>query len=209
MQERAKFFALAGTALCLACSQARPPAARRPWAVVYGDVYLVMQNGDVKRGAGNVVVLVADTAPLHAAVARLCEMRTRHVDSLLSRVERAKRAAAGATYQDDEDRLLALAYHLQDSVEAIRTTPISVAAVVAPFAKAASPTGVNAAYQIAGVIPGRYVLWASTQISDHHYDWWAPVVVAATDSVRRDLDNSVATEKLADCKAGERAAETN
>ena len=37
-------------------------------ASVGGDVYLLMQNGDVKRGAANTVRLLADSAPLRQAM---------------------------------------------------------------------------------------------------------------------------------------------
>ena len=55
----------------------------------------------------------------------------------------------------------------------------------------AAPTGVNAHYRFADVAPGAYILWAETQIGDHHYTWWAPIRVAPGDSLSRDLDNSV------------------
>ena len=47
-------------------------AGKAKTASVGGDVYLLMQNGDVKRGAANTVRLLADSAPLRQAMNGLC-----------------------------------------------------------------------------------------------------------------------------------------
>src|SRR2546430_17024160 len=43
-------------------------------ASVGGDVYLLMQNGDVKRGAANTVRLLADSPSLLQGMDRLCRV---------------------------------------------------------------------------------------------------------------------------------------
>jgi hypothetical protein len=62
-----------------------------------------------------------------------------------------------------------------------------------------SATGVNAHYQFTGLAPGRYVLWAETEIGDQHYTWWAPIALAAGDSAKKDLDNSSEADHLVYC----------
>jgi hypothetical protein len=52
---------------------ALPTCAGKPKAAsVGGDVYLLMQNGDVKRGAANTVRLLADSASLRQAMDGVC-----------------------------------------------------------------------------------------------------------------------------------------
>src|SRR5207249_1487230 len=64
---------------------------------------------------------------------------------------------------------------------------------------AESATGVNAHYQFTGLAPGRYVLWAWTEIGDHRYTWWAPIALAAGDSAKKDLDNSTEADHVVYC----------
>ena len=63
----------------------------------------------------------------------------------------------------------------------------------------AAPTGVNGRYRFAGVTPGAYVLWAETEIGDHHYTWWTRIHVSPGDSLTRDLDNSVEVDAQVYC----------
>jgi len=57
----------------------------------------------------------------------------------------------------------------------------------------------NAHYRFDQVTPGRYVLWAQTVIGDNHYTWWAPTVVSAGDSLKKDLDNSSEADASVHC----------
>ena len=133
---------------------------------VSGDVYLLMQNGDVKRGAANTVLLLGPADSALAARARTC---TAYGEQLLA----AARRVNGPT----EELLRSQAVAKLDSS-------------LLRFTVGSSNTGINAHYRINHVPAGRYVLWAETMIGDNAYTWWAPIVIAGGDSVSKDLDNS-------------------
>src|SRR5690242_9726739 len=51
----------------------------RATGLLTGDVFLLMQNGDVKRGAGNTVLLLGPADSVVAARARVCRSFSDHV----------------------------------------------------------------------------------------------------------------------------------
>ena len=146
---------------------------------VQGDVYLVMQSGDVKRGSGNEVRLVRTSDTLHADMERVCQ---RYADRLLPVWRRVG---------SEPDSAVALEH---DAREAMRT--VLLGATVAR-----APTGINAHYRFVGVPPGAYVLWAETDIGERHYTWWTPVTVGASGSLTKDLDNSGEADARVYCGA--------
>jgi hypothetical protein len=126
-------------------------------------VYLLMQNGDVKRGAGNTVLLLGPADSVRATRARVCRSFS---DQRLA-----------ATRRGDS---------LTPDTVGLRLT---VDTALARLTLASSKTGINAHYRFDRVPAGRYILWAETRIGDNPYTWWAPIGVAG-DSVSVDLDNS-------------------
>src|SRR6266516_5538296 len=155
-----------------------PLPAQQAGATVEGDVYLVTQGGDVKRGAGNTVRLLPGQGPMHAALAKVC---------------RDYFAAKDRGF-DDSTKVLDF---ITGSLPALaRLTHDRIDSILVSFTVAASPTGINAHYRFGRVNPGHYLLWAETQIGDNRYTWWAPIVVRPqAGSVSKDLDNSVVTEE--------------
>ncbi len=143
---------------------------------VSGDVYLLMQNGDVKRGAGNTVVLLGPADSVLAKRGRICRA---HGDQLLAA---ARQGEGGLTGEALADR-----------------ARVDIDTVLARFAVASSKTGINAHYRIDHVPAGRYILWAETVIGDNAYTWWAPVMIADGDSVSKDLDNSTEAHAAVYC----------
>ena len=139
---------------------------------VSGDVFLLMQNGDVKRGAGNTVLLLGPADSVLGTRAHGC---TAYGEQLLA----AARGGGGPPTEE------ALAARLDTAF--LR------------FAVASSKTGVNAHYRIDHVPTGRYILWAETVIGDNAYTWWAPVMIAGSDSVLKDLDNSTEAHAAVYC----------
>jgi len=88
MQGR-NFLFVAGFLAIVACNK---PAS------VDGDIYLVMQNGDVKRGAGNTVRLLKAADSSRAGRDSVCNMvgtrsseLSRHLNALLKRMGAATR----------------------------------------------------------------------------------------------------------------------
>jgi len=119
-----------------------------------------MQNGDVKRGAGNTVLLLGPADPVLVVRGRICAA---YGEQLLSG------ARQGGTAPDVVGLL---------DTSLLRLTVAS------------AKTGINAHNRFDHVPVGKYVLWAQTMIVDNSYTWWAPIVVTGRDSVSKDLDNS-------------------
>src|SRR6266567_1027130 len=134
-------------------------------ANVQGDVYLLMQNGDVKRGAGNTVLLLGPADSVMATRQRICHKYGEQLIDVTRRI--------GLSPAD------------------MPVAPVTLLdSAFVRFARASSKTGINAHYRFDGVPTGNYVLWAETMIGDNSYTWWAPITVTGTDSVSKDLDNS-------------------
>jgi hypothetical protein len=164
-------------ALTLATLALALPACngKRKTASVSGDVFLLMQNGDVKRGAGNTVLVLGPADSVLAVRGRIC---AEYGQQLIA-------AARQGNATSDE----ALASHMMTQLE---TSLVHLAV-------ASSKTGINAHYRIERVPPGRYILWAQTVIGDNPYTWWAPVVTPGGDSVSKDLDNSTEAHAAVYC----------
>jgi hypothetical protein len=127
---------------------------------ISGDVFLLMQNGDVKRGAGNTVLLLGPADSVLAVRGRTCAAYGEH---LLS----AARQGSNPT----------------DVVAQLDTALLRLMV-------ASSKTGINAHYRIDQVPAGKYILWTETMIGDNAYSLWAPVAIVGGDSISKDLDNS-------------------
>jgi len=139
-----------------------------------------MKNGDVKRGAGNTVRLLRDNTALDTLLARACSV-----------------------YHAEDERLRNKSDVVDYATKVVprlnRDTHVLFDSLLGSLAIAASPTGMSAHYRFERVRPGRYVLWARTEIDEHLYVWWAPIAVRTpTESLTRDLDNSVVTEQQSD-----------
>jgi hypothetical protein len=148
---------MVGIALAAGCQHSAP---QRSTGSVSGDVFLLMQNGDVKRGAGNTVLLLGPADSVIAKRGRIC-----------------------AVYGQE---LLAAARRGGTSPDVVGLLDTSLLRLTVASAK----TGINAHYHFDHLPAGKYVLWAQTMIVDNSYTWWAPIVVTGRDSVSKDLDNS-------------------
>ncbi len=127
---------------------------------INGDVFLLMQNGDVKRRAGNTVLLLGPADSVLAMRGRIC-------------------AAYG-------QQLVASARQGGNPPDVVGQLDTALLRLTV----ASSKTGINAHYHFDRVPAGKYILWAETMIGDNNYTWWAPVLVTDGDSVSKDLDNS-------------------
>ncbi len=170
---------------------------------IQGDVYLVMQSGDVKRVAGNTVRLLADSASVRRSVAGACSTFARDGHALSEHYElliKQFNQALNRSDVDQADRFRVASEHVLDSLPALRLrTRSSIDSALLRATVAEAPTGVNAHYSFPTLKPGRYILWASTTIGDKNYTWWAPIVVGAGDSLKKDLDNSSEADASVHC----------
>jgi hypothetical protein len=164
---------------------------------VSGSVYLVMQNGDTKRGAGVTVYLLRDTKDLERWRDTLCPQRAlgsiklqlSHLSTMVSRYKAMEANSRTKTDLYAKEQAASEAQADSFSQETIRQRRENLAAAIVDTVG----TGMEARYQFANVIPGQYVLFAEWAIADKPYAWWAPVEVLPGQSVKHDLDNS--TEK--------------
>lgn len=169
---------------------------------VSGNVYLVMQSGDTKRGSGVTVSLLRDTKDLERWRNILCPQRelgnlelqirrSKATDSLTKALDpwtdahsRTKRRIEKDLYEKEKAASEAQLDSLRR--ETIREMRESLAAALVDTVS----SGMEAHYQFANVPPGDYVVFAEWAIGDNRYAWWAPVEVRSGQSVKRDLDNS-------------------
>lgn len=184
--------------------------------VVEGDVYLVMENGDTKRGAGREVLLLRHgvLAMRDSACKRHFAVSTRRSDSLTAVARRSSDSASyylwkrndtasarqfyQAAQRDEEFADQARASE-KSSAEQRRSSDMQR---LLNYVVRRAGTGMNAHYRFADVPPGRYVVYSEWTINGVEYAWWAPVTVVPGRAVDRDLDNSVMSrERLLVCPA--------
>ena len=183
-----------GLGIAIAACTGRPKTAS-----VGGDLYLLMQNGDVKRGAGNTVRLLGDSGPLRESMQGVCRWYAEQRYGVAALGRRA--LAADMSSLDAINRAERLSTQWQDSETAARAgVRVRMMTALIGHKVAEAATGVNGHYQFAGLAPARYVLWAETEIGDHHYTWWAPIALQPGDSVKKDLDNSTESDSLFYCE---------
>ena len=97
-------------------------------------------------------------------------------------------------------RLNAVWQSVYDSVNPLRIQArLRIDSILLRETVAEAPTGVNAHYNFRQLKPGSYVLWAETEIGDNPYTWWAPILVNAGDSLKKDLDNSTELDSQLHC----------
>jgi hypothetical protein len=192
---------------------AQSRARGTPSASVEGDVYLVMQSGDTKKGAGLTVALSPDGPTLREALSSGCRAYYFELDRLARELVQALGAQNDllrkkiediqAQRETDESAMVEAKARSDSLMARIKTTAPAaaelVAAKAAALASGRGSTGMNAHYRITGVTPGAYVASAMWRIGDQTHIWWKPVRVIGRDVVA-DLDNEAATDLNALCK---------
>lgn len=179
-------------------------------SVLHGDVYLVMQSGDTKKGAGRQVYLIANPDSVELRIRAICatvgegaikaaEQSERLMTEARELTDRAESAMGGGSGLG-----VAFARRALDSAQKMTTragTLLSRGKILADSALLlvgltlshaavdSAASGVNAHYRFANARPGKYALYLQWTIGENDYRWWAPVTVATGDSVRKDLDN--------------------
>src|ERR1041385_8306752 len=108
-------------------------------ASVSGDVFLLMQNGDVKRGAGNTVLLLGPADSVLAVRGRICAAYGRQLVA-------AAREGNSTSEEALKSRMMT-----------------QLLASFVPWTVGSSKTGINAHYRIEQVPAGQYILSAETR----------------------------------------------
>jgi hypothetical protein len=184
---------------------AKSAAQKSAAATVEGDVYLVMQNGDTKRGAGRTVMLLRDDDGKLRTRANLpcleLELKISPLRQWLAALPDTERMARSGqqglpSMYDLAARRLRIEKGIAEFKDAARRAMLTELAVALVDSVG---TGMNANYRLTVTRPGNYVLFSEWTIGDNVYAWWAPITIAAGQSLKRDLDNSVADSKLLAC----------
>jgi len=182
-------------------------ACRSSTASVQGDVFLVTQNGEIKRGAGDTVLLLPSTDSLRQLLVKTCSTYAdrmgailRWADSLgdqdiLGRVLVRNLLKSDATANADSSRKW-LRKHFptfEDTLQATRDLTVEhVEAILNSGAIARMSPGIDAHYRFSNVRPGPYLLVATTAIEGRAYHWLAAVTAHSGDSITHNLDNVAA-----------------
>ena len=168
--------------------------------VLEGDVYLVMQNGDIKKIAANTVVEIRSD---HAT-----DMLRRSCDVVLSneKVEMVKQLAStqasilsmdGIMGTAKGDSLRLLFQQLRARVaNADTVAQRAYVSALNDWSVGQSPTGMAAHYRFEKVRAGSHILVATTTIGDTPHFWLISTTVGRDTHVAVDLDNSALVTKV-------------
>jgi hypothetical protein len=192
------------TALLMAACD-RPAKVDGDSAKIDGDVYLVTQNGDVKRAASNTVSLVRDSDSLRAGLAAVCERMERDVRPMIQNADSLSRASGRASLAGDHrtsSRLLGLSNAiLRDARRRLAGVPDSVRARITPAVVTTARTNVSEHYSFPAVPPGSYFLFAETVIGAQPHVWWQGVTVKRGEAITLDLDTKSEANRTLYCGA--------
>jgi hypothetical protein len=179
------------------------PPAKDVGAVIEGDIYLLMESGDVRKGAGLTVHLLRDSDATAKLLASNCD-QYRSLYGDLDRREAAARAASmsalrSGSYDEaqrqgkEETRLSGLTFKLFDE------TTASADKILLDASISESNSGVNSHFKFDGVPAGSYALWAQFPIGERWYQWFIPVTVAPGVRVVRDLGTASMNRQVVYC----------
>lgn len=133
-------------------------------------MYLVMQNGDTKKGAGLQVRLLRHPDSVTVALAANCLEHKERYDTL-DRMRKALPIASDAWMKVFDEI----------GVEFDRATS-RANAIVAAYTVAETGTGMNAHYVFKAVTPGTYRLHAMFHLGERYYQWLTPINISAAAS---------------------------
>jgi hypothetical protein len=180
------------SASSLAGQSGKPRRAAAQKAFIEGDVYLMMQNGDTKKGAGLTINLLRDGEQLRKRLDRICFSHDSLSKELKVREDSPYKAYMDAVLDVRKERLRMEAKAVHDSLA--NETVATLSAVVFTLAQSAvghSETGMNAHYSFSNIDAGRYIVFGEWTIGNNEYQWWAPVEIKAGQRLANDLNNSV------------------
>ncbi len=183
MQERHVITLLAFGLLIAGCSESAaqdhhgtrnsPPGAS---ATIVGDVYLVMQSGQITRGAARDVYLLSSPDSIVARLTENCETYRRHNTPLAN----ARRAAQS----------IAEIRAMEDAATVIRHRTFErITRILDEGRVQSTGTRLNANYRFNNVQPGQYIVYANMPVGPNRYYWLVPVTVGREETLTLDLYN--------------------
>jgi hypothetical protein len=173
-------------------------------ANIEGDVFLVMQSGDVKPGAGETVFLLRNANELSTRLAAVCAgaaATLTHDDLWLGSLKDSLELHAyGGTGAPSAYDLIKREVVLD--TEVARTQRALVRdreQLLGRSVVAQASTGMRAHYRFSAVAPGDYAVNGTQSIGENVYSWWARVSVSGQKTVTADLDNAAVDQYRSLC----------
>jgi hypothetical protein len=167
--------------------------------IIEGDAYLLMKNGDTKRGTGLTVVLLNDPdGRLTNRLTTVCtngKLRALQLAAWkLALIDSEKYARAEKPGAPSMFELVSRETRLQKGIDLIaKETRDSSLSLIRPAVADSASTGMSAHYRFDHAQPGGHLVLAYWPIGEITYSWLAPISVPESGKTYiRDLDNSVA-----------------
>lgn len=164
---------------------------------IEGDLYVVSQGGEIKRGAANEVVLLRAPTDLVSRFTQVCLVQAEQ-----SRREAEAEDRAYEQLRNRSAKMLALQERI-DSIKArTRSNRAEHLALIKSGAAQIAATGMSAHYAFEDVAPGEYVLFATMALAAETHWWFVPVTMPPDGQVKRDLDNTNLYAQVWNCDTG-------
>lgn len=159
---------------------------------IEGDVYLLTQGGDIKKGAATTVGLVPRTR-VKGGWDSMC-LRYDAVWTASSKRDSVERSAVS-----DPSERLAVSRRILARIDSllIETNELKIKNMIK--LGVSTPTGMNAHYRFGAVKPGRYVLFSSMRLAGKLMTWVVPVMIRPGARSMFDLDNNNVQEGAPPC----------
>lgn len=179
-----------------AASQAGKATVR---GTLEGDVYLMMQNGDTKKGAGGWVKLIRSDSSLVNNLQAICRDHYDVSERLEAQSDSVRARSVAMTYKD-----LKLGDKLSDSASALakasrlhmRQGTDDTRSILRMRVVDSARTGMNAHYRFSSVRPGNYLLFYEWEIANNLHQWITSVAVGVGQTITLDLDNEALEKKI-------------
>jgi hypothetical protein len=164
---------------------------------IEGDLCLVSQSGEIKRGAANEVVLLRAPIDLAARFTELCAAQR-------AKFRQANEADSIAREQitDASAKIQAIDATIERIRAGAKQSRVEHIALIKSAAFRTAPTGMNAHYAFENVAPGSYILFATMPLGDEMHSWFLPVTVTTGSQVKQDLDNNNRYSPSWNCDTG-------
>jgi hypothetical protein len=176
----------------LVCLFISSSAAAQNTGSIEGDVYLLTQSGDIKKGAAGKVDLVP-----RARVKRGWNSMCARYDALWA--ASSKRDSLERASVSEPDEQLAVSIRISARIDSLLlvTNEMKIARMISLGASA--PTGISAHYRFLGIPSGEYVLFSSMRLGGKLMTWVVPVTIQNGKRPAFDLDNNNVEEGAPPC----------
>ena len=180
---------LAATLLSAACTAESGPGT------IIGQLYVVLQSGNMAVIEPRPVRLLAESARLDSTISVLCIRRDREVAKLKTVADSILSAHAANPPAEDTAFQRILAQQVAATTEAMRDRSL----ILEKLALRSVETGPDATFVFNDVPAGKYRLWADALLSSGRWNWLLPIEVKPGDSLHVALNNTTSDDDPLKC----------